>query len=390
MKYTLPITKKTFYTMINQWIKIINNHDSASILNISKRSQIYRINQFLNATSYLKKNIRDYSKTQIFAINLSAIEEEGKALKNYLETVIDKNKKRIVILLLHSDVILLEKPELACFFDEFVLRKPQCSLLYFFEKNILLTQFLTKFNRFSSLYQNIIITPLYSKEDVNHFISFNQKKYKIQLSSSLKNEIIAKCGGRLWLITEAIRFYAKTKDVKNIFNHEEMDLKIKAIFNEFEECEKAVLEKIVKNDAFFNSEEREIISYFLKTHLLSFNGRHYLITIPLLTDFIRSEMEKKSLLQLNSKNQLILNNVILDGYFSHREKRLLSFLIKNKNRLISREQVARALWRFQYYDSYTDWALDQALRRLRIKLSRLGVNPNIIKTKRNQGFIYQL
>lgn len=76
----------------------------------------------------------------------------------------------------------------------------------------------------------------------------------------------------------------------------------------------------------------------------------------------------------------------MDTFFSKREKRLLINLLKNNQKIISRDLVAQAIWGSEYDNSYTDWALDQFIRRLRNKLSSLGFAKTLIKTVKNRGF----
>ena len=74
-------------------------------------------------------------------------------------------------------------------------------------------------------------------------------------------------------------------------------------------------------------------------------------------------------------------------FFSRREKQLIKKLLQNKGQLVSRNTVANIL-RYNVTDEkYTDWALDQAIKRLRNKLLKLGLRNNLLKTVKNQGFI---
>jgi len=57
--------------------------------------------------------------------------------------------------------------------------------------------------------------------------------------------------------------------------------------------------------------------------------------------------------------------------------------------MLGRETIAKAYWGTNINDCYSDWALDQMIRRIRIKLTRFGLNPKTISTKRNAGYIFK-
>ena len=67
------------------------------------------------------------------------------------------------------------------------------------------------------------------------------------------------------------------------------------------------------------------------------------------------------------------------------EYKLLGYLIKNKNKLLTRESILNTVWGNKQYDVY-DRTIDVHIKKLREKLGKYGKN---IKTVRGLGYIWE-
>lgn len=76
----------------------------------------------------------------------------------------------------------------------------------------------------------------------------------------------------------------------------------------------------------------------------------------------------------------------LDLSLSSSESKLVRFLQKNQNALSDRDQIAKVIWENDWENQYSDWAIDQAVSRLRRKLKKANSEYEII-TKKGRGFI---
>lgn len=391
MKIPSPLTAKTFEHMAGKWIKVINRQESASIINLSKRSQVYRVNQFLNDRSFLKKRLKNYSQTQFIPIFSPAllIEEDGD-FQSFIEKKLKKDKKRFVFIIINADGLLSENRELLVYLNSLRTKNLSVSLLYFFQKNFTLPQYNPqKLSAFSSLFENIIIVPLFESYDIDQFIAFAKSYFKISLPESVAQKIKDNCGSRFWLVLEAIRHYADAKEENNLFDHEQMQLKLKIIWDDYDDIEKTILEKIVRGNFEFLKNEKPTLDYLLKIRLIEKKDKFYSITIPIVASYIKKQLNGKTKIEINEREQIIINDVVSDSFFSKQEKRLIKFLLKNQEKVIKRDEAASILWKEASQDNYTDWALDQAVYRLRLKFNQLGLDSNMIATKKNQGFIFK-
>ena len=113
-------------------------------------------------------------------------------------------------------------------------------------------------------------------------------------------------------------------------------------------------------------------------------------------------LEEIGLIKINkNNNQYELFSPILDIYFSSStrtedntvyesliksENIIFNLLLKNRGFIVEKETLGKALWGESNHDKYSDWAIDQTIKRLRTKLSKL--NPDTkIETKRGRGII---
>lgn len=380
-----PLTEKTITSRFSAWIDIIKRKESGSILNLSNREQLWRIDQFLRHAI-----VRTLTHTQILPINLASLSiEEAEEFETYLSKKIDPKNKSIVLLILGADRLLDEKQYLLSSLNSLPHRNTNCSILFFFQKNITLPHYLKKLSHFPTLYQNIVLYPLYEKKDIQQFIIYLQEKFGSTLPITVQNTIIEQCGGSLWLVKESVRHYLKTADAFSTLNHEESNMRLEICLNEFDELEKKVLEKIVEQKKYFSKEENIAINYLTKTNWLVSKNNKYTITVPLLGKYIQKQLIQKNKLDLNENHEITMNGVIINHFFSRREKLALLHFLKDSNHIVTREQFASIVWGKNYSEMYTDWALDQFVKRLRGKIFKLGLDPKQIKTVKNQGFIFQ-
>lgn len=386
MKALLPLPDNTFAEMVEPWIEIVGRSESASILNLSVRSQLYRVSQLLENKTLLKTKLGNLKKIKFVVINLTTL-----SLDNSDEAeqfFIKKRAKygKTVFFIIDADRLLDEKKELLGVINALPYLNRPVSILFFFKKNIQLQKYIVSLAHFATLLQNIIVVPLFSKESMLHYIKYEAALYKIEIPKLLSDEIVNQCGGRMWLIKQAIRRYRTTGSKKDIFNHEDMQFRLKTIFNEFEPEEKEVLIKIVNRKSNFDTTEKEILSYLDKTGLIVKN-KHLSLTIPLLEEYIRKENNQQYKFYISKKNEIKINNLTINSVFSRSQKKLLIYFISHSNVLLARDLIARIMWDD---NDYTDWAIDTAINRLRNKLINLGLNRELIITVRNQGFIFKI
>lgn len=389
MTALIAIPVNTLHKIFMPWVNVINIKESASILNTSKWSQSYRIEQFISDKEFLSKNLREYESVGFIKIDPDIFPFDNfKGFDKFIKTQAGSGKKNYVVLVSNADYLLTKFHEVLGYINSYAINNSNTSFLFFFEKNITLPEIYRKIDSYPVLLQNIITTPPYEPSDIDNFIRYKEEVFGITLPAAIIDRIKHNCGKRLGLITQCMRYYSLTRDEKNIFDHDELNLKVKLIWDELENSEKKLLMKIVKREYDFTPEEKDIIDHFLKIRWLEKSKKNmFKLTITLLTHLIEKKLAKKASIALNPDRKITINDVVVDDFFSRRERKLIRNLLKEKNKTISREYVGNTLWDDE--GAYTDWALDQAIRRLRNKFFKLGISKDIIKTRKNSGFIFQ-
>jgi len=74
------------------------------------------------------------------------------------------------------------------------------------------------------------------------------------------------------------------------------------------------------------------------------------------------------------------------GLFSKKETKLLKLFIENKNQIVNFDQTASVLWGKNNEDKFSLWAISKTIERLRKKLKKLNISPDLLQTKRSQGY----
>lgn len=129
------------------------------------------------------------------------------------------------------------------------------------------------------------------------------------------------------------------------------------------------------------------ISYLENVGLIDKNK----LTIPLLKDYA---LEKNKLLAENEKivfdqnsNEIKKGNLVISDKLTSFELKLLKFLILNKEKIVEREDVIKAVWKdIPSTAGVTDQALDQLVFRLRKKIETDPNKPEHILTVKGRGF----
>ncbi len=239
-------------------------------------------------------------------------------------------------------------------------------------------------NRFSlnEVFNNVIYYPLYDYKDTLNFINYSLQEWGFEIPGFLKEKIIQQCGGQFWLVRQSVRALRDDSeaDLGQVFESDEIRLRLDQIYHFLLDSEKKVLQKLIKNEVIEDRVEKHSFDFLNRMGLI----RKDKITIPLLENYIQEYLPKVSLIK--SESHITLNNVNIEGNFSKKEKKVMRILLDHKNQLVDRDAIAKVLWE-ETEGSYSDWALDRFIARIRIKLKKLGVSREMIKTLRNKGYM---
>ncbi|PIY68941.1 hypothetical protein COY90_03260 [Candidatus Roizmanbacteria bacterium CG_4_10_14_0_8_um_filter_39_9] len=128
----------------------------------------------------------------------------------------------------------------------------------------------------------------------------------------------------------------------------------------------------------------EIYSYLSKIGLIQQVGVQNRIAPLCILPYLKASVGAEELSIVNGTIRYQNRNV--SSSFSPQEATVLMVLLNRKSVLVTREIIARALWKEKWIEQYSDWAIDKLFSRLRQSMRRCGVPSIIIRVKKGRGF----
>lgn len=296
----------------------------------------------------------------------------------------ESKKKKIGVFMANAHTLLLE--------NNFVLlnsiinlqeQYPHIHLVFLFNKD--LTHPNISKNIKSSIFSNIIYYPLYKYEDVLGFIDYVMERDKISLSADQKEKIARNCEGYFWLVKQVVRAARDNPktSIEDLVHTDGVRLSLEQFYTSLCPSEKEVLQSLIMGKKIQEGDEKHSLEYLQKIGLVKENK----ITIPFITSYIREYLPRMS--ADVKDNTIQINSVSVDSHFSPKEKRAFKALISKKNQIVSRDELAKAIWPVDTEENYSDWAVDRIVARLRDKIEKIGFSKDVIKTLRNKGYVFE-
>ncbi|MBI5127188.1 winged helix-turn-helix domain-containing protein [Candidatus Roizmanbacteria bacterium] len=397
------LTEETLENDARRWLNIVRYNESGTIIQL-QNDAIYRVSQLINDKKILKKTLGPYYRKYLLAyISLSEnhlLESINKKLLKLIKSkkigllpdedsidelldVIEKKGLDIGLFIDYGTNVFLNESDHKQLFEleSIIRRHKNLSIIFFSEIDITEGKYNKLVNQCSSIFTHIIKYPLYNEKDSNQFINYNENLWKVKFPENIRKEIIKNCGGYLWLVRQALRLLRDDRNLRleQIFQHELMVKKLDVIWQKLTEKERDVIRKIHSKN--LNEELKNSHSYLYLKSIRMINDNS--LGIPLLKYVI--EKEKKANQLIIREDSIFLNDKDISYQLTKSELRIIRFLVKNKNILVTRNQIAEKIWGVNWEHDYSDWAIDRLIYRLRLKLKKLGYDESLIKTYKSRG-----
>ncbi len=398
-----PITTQTFEERIIPWFKVIKKGESASIIFAPEADVNTRINHFLESVALQKKYLHDPDKCIFLLIDIELLTKEGYADSTaYIAKMLNSNKigglsfdgwmerlkknniQLVFIITNTNRIIDTNVNQLMTIIENYDF----ISALLFFEINITHPDLSKLLSKKSDILQNVIYYPLYAKKDTDQYIRYLAWKWELKLPDKVFNAISRECRGHTLLIKEAVRYYSNNPHTRldSLFNHEEMDMRLEWIYILFSPSQQGILKKISLGNKKFIDYEKPDLEHLRKLSLV--DSLHE-ITLPILEKYIRNKKHIGLGLRLDG-GEVVLNEVPVRHLFSRKEYHILKNLLKRPGELISRDEISKFIWPTDTENKYSDWAIDQIIKRLRKKLTQLSIPRDVIQTYRGKGYKFEI
>ena len=399
-----PISEETTLENAKKWLNIIRFGESGSVIQLQDDCE-YRVAEILENPTLLKKFLGPYYRKYLllyipYEISMentfkTALDNlchsrnlpryEGRSLTEYLKHIAHLGYD-IGLFLSRLSPTLDDPTFRELLYLEKILEKAKnLSLICFFEKDVTSVKYDFLTDKCSLLFDNVIKYPLYGPSDSRQFIKYQTELWDMNIKRQLSSKIIYQCGGYLWLISHLLRFIRDNGGEKIVYAFKDDLLlkKLDAIWHKLSDDEQSLLVKTVAGTLDDTDKKTHSFAYLRKIRLIKDNNSLGLPLLKLLID--RRNKLKKLILKEGS---IYFEREEINGNLTAKEKILLSFLLKNSGKIVSRNELAKAIWQENWEEKYSDWAIDRLAYRLRRKLSTLGIDSSLFKTAKRKGFIF--
>lgn len=401
-KAKLAVSQLTFRQNAEKWLKIVRYNESGMVLNFIG-DHIYTVPQLLDDKKTLKEILGKYYNRYIFVYaelnTLSTVDSLRRelissVLSNNIEIYSDESIEQLISELVEKgyEIAFLvtkgekrfeDKDDLIVKLD-YLARNYRVSVVFFSELNFLNAEFQEHTREFRSLFQNVIYQEIYGKNDADTFVSHNEKLWEISVPQNIREDILEKCGGSLWLLRQAIRSYRndsslKTADLLNTF---EIKNKIYSCWNQLFPGEQEVIRDLVKKQKKFVT-DMQAFEYLIRIKLLVRDKDDtYRLSIPLLETALTKPEDHEGLYSENQ--EVYYGDKNIGNLLTKKEKAILFFFLKNESQVVDKEKIGMEIWG----NSVSAWAIEKIISKLRKKLFQLGMPKDAISTKKGAGYVF--
>lgn len=393
------------------WLNIIRYGESGTVMQIQDDC-MYRVLDIINNRKILKQVLGPYYKKYILAYLQIDELDLNKIINNTLIQIclerkiltlqkLKKNSNEKILkiitdygyevgLFISHVSSLIRNNNFQPLIDlEFLVRSnSNLSVIVFSEIDLSHAKYDFLVHRASFLFDHLIKYPLYGEKDIRQFIRYYCHQWNFSLPERKINEMILSCGGYLWLNHQAVR---NLRDDRNIsvmeaLTGELMIRKLESLWSKFTDQEKIILRKIIFGSLLNPDTLTHEYQYLKDIQVIKENKGQVKLGIPLFSLVVEKE-NKMNEVQVKG-NQILIGERDITDELSKTEKSVMSLLLNNKRKIVSRDKISRVVWGETWEEKYSDWAIDRLIHRIRKKLNKLCIDEKLLKTIKKKGFIF--
>lgn len=397
-----PVTTSLYLNEREKWLQEIRRGENISVVFFPKTDRFRRLHQTLEDKDFLRKFLGTEKKYlfQLTDFNISLVEDKydiqehiarqfnesslsatPRSFNQWMAFFLKENIRVVLILADSEKYLTLENKHIPPLLLETSMDfSPTITLMNFFETDITHPSLDPILTLSKDLYENLFWYPLYSELDARVFMEYLEKKWDMTITKKQKDFIIESCGGHIWLIKEAVR--ELLNEGKLSMDNDALFFRIDTIYQSLRQSEQSVLEKIVAHNKQYTREEIRSYSYFNKMNFLSKKPD---INIGFMKQYLSMRPQSDKHIKIQD-GRIFINNVTVDSMFTRKEHRVFKTLLEHKGEVVPRDIIAQSVWPIRTDQHYSDWAIDQLIKRLRKKLVELSLSSEYIHAVRGKGY----
>lgn len=405
----LPITERTTHSNAERWLKIVKYGESGVVVQIQDDCE-YRVGEILKNKQLLKEILGPYYRKYLLTyvpIDKASIDSAmfDELLKGVRARAISL-PKNITDLATLTEYLVNQGYSLGFFvtgvgelsyevqYDELrVVEKllqtaHNVSVILFSDRDVANEKYSQLVDKCSLLFDHVEIYPLYSRVDALQFVKYNESMWQMSLSDKVNQEIVDKCGGYLWLISHVQRQLRDDFEVKwgDLVDDAGLLIKLESIMAKLDVEARDILRGVESGSITKSQKQTPAFQFLIKIGLIAEKDGVFDLGIPLLSLVFRRIVDLEEIRLVEGSLYVGTNNITKE--MSESEGKLLVYLVKNKQKVVSREGIAQVLWKDKSEKQYSDWAMDRVISRLRQKMKQVGISPNLLRTVKRRGYIF--
>ena len=319
-------------------------------------------------------------------------------IKNFLALILSDQKRKIVVVIDRFEQLLNTFDE--TFFNNLRALRDDHKTQYLY---------LAAYNRQSEKSANGAaadqLLPLFASfhlnvkplgfTDTERVIAGLLKETPFTLAEFQKEEIYGFCGGhpgliKIYLQSLKSRGAAVSWEsfIREINENHSIKQTLGEIYQYLSEAELAVLLKVAKNEK-LNGSSDQSLSSLTDLGVLNKNSGSYSLFSRAFENYLKNYSPRQSRLSIDANSKRVfLNQTEITRSITNQEYKLLAFLMDHSEKVVSRDEIAAAVWAGDNIKGVSDEAIDQLISRLRAKIETDKNNPQCLLTLRGRGFIF--
>lgn len=251
-----------------------------------------------------------------------------------------------------------------------------------------------------AILQNIVYVPILSDSDFEYMITRLSHEFEVVINEKDKEIIKTICGGHPYMLKVAARVLKNLKNEQEydlqdtLLNYYELKTVAQGILDVRSEHEREILKKIVssRKEIEFNETDADIITFLTGMSFIRITEEGYKFFSELFQRAVSGsgkseevETEENGILFDEATGAVVLGKRSIEEKFTRQEYSVLTLLLKNGEKLTTRDDIGNTLWGSESYEKYSDWAIDQLVSKLRKKLVHINSGKKLT-TIRGKGY----
>jgi hypothetical protein len=408
MGYTLHISQKEIDRHANALLKPVKYGENSIVLCYPGCFIGYTIHGFMEKPALLKKYLGAYyRKYLLIPIECTAQDTSDSISQKAMEYISEEADRKLTPLtntlsgltrslvshgldpyfyLINTHLLSFDtfSSVLDCF-HTLVTDVPRAGVTICTEANIYSDAYRNLLQKYHRLQHTYAVIPVFSEQESAHFIRTLALSWDMKLSETYIQAIIRLCGGYLWLLREAVRSIRdeSLSTTPDILTHSKILERAEYIISLLDTSSLHGMRMLCENPE--ADVPSDALQYFTTTGMIQKRNGKY---APSGTIFLETLHRRTKRMELTIEGSAITyNQTVINHVLSPSELTILHTLLTHRGTIVSRNDIATAMWGTQTDIKYSDWAIDKAISRIRKTLMTIGLPREMITTKKRQGFL---